>query len=431
MLRNVMKVVSLVFVFSLSTPAWAIPAFARNTGMSCSSCHDAWPRLNDFGELYRDRGYRVAPSQQSVWTELLGSVPASFRTTVGYQYTSNTHQATDSGDKTVSTGSFPFPAGDIYFGGALADHVSVYADIAGFSQDATASLESAWGRINDVVPNWVNIKVGHLEMDLPVSMHRSLTIYSPFLVYGYHPSGSTNGFNFGENQLGVEVMGHSPGPGFRYSVTFSTSSEVATANLFSAPVVYGHATYTWLPASKAIGRVRVGAFGDVGWWPTRFQTLTSADGVAVPVPGTWSGLKQHSRAGADFQMTFGSVSTPLTFSAVWMNAQEDAALVEKGARSARFTGGFTQLDYTPVLPFTFGVRYDGVYNLQQADLAQPKNSNQQQGLTAFARYSVWMGAWGALAVHVEGGNTVTQNAASVPINAVRSTFAFAGLDFLL
>ena len=78
MLRNVMKVVSLVFVFSLSTPAWAIPAFARNTGMSCSSCHDAWPRLNDFGELYRDRGYRVAPSQQSVWTELLGSVPATF-----------------------------------------------------------------------------------------------------------------------------------------------------------------------------------------------------------------------------------------------------------------------------------------------------------------------------------------------------------------
>ena len=80
------------------------------------------------------------------------------------------------------------------------------------------------------------------------------------------------------------------------------------------------------------------------------------------------------------------------FTAVWLYGLEEGSLIANGTRSARFTGGFTQLDYTPMLPLTFGTRYDGVYNLRQADPSQPSNSNQQQGLTVFARYSLWMPA---------------------------------------
>lgn len=39
--------------------ALAIPAFARKTGLACSACHEVWPRLNDFGQLFRDNGYRL------------------------------------------------------------------------------------------------------------------------------------------------------------------------------------------------------------------------------------------------------------------------------------------------------------------------------------------------------------------------------------
>ncbi len=29
---------------------YAIPAFARKYGMPCSACHEAWPKLNNFGQ---------------------------------------------------------------------------------------------------------------------------------------------------------------------------------------------------------------------------------------------------------------------------------------------------------------------------------------------------------------------------------------------
>src|SRR5438105_10854336 len=41
-----------------SRSASALPLFARRTGMACTACHEAWPRLTDFGELYRDNGYQ-------------------------------------------------------------------------------------------------------------------------------------------------------------------------------------------------------------------------------------------------------------------------------------------------------------------------------------------------------------------------------------
>lgn len=38
-------------------PAWAIPAFARDYGVSCSSCHVSITRRNEFGDAFRKAGY--------------------------------------------------------------------------------------------------------------------------------------------------------------------------------------------------------------------------------------------------------------------------------------------------------------------------------------------------------------------------------------
>lgn len=411
--------------------ALAIPAFARQTGMSCTACHDAWPRLNDFGERFRDRGYRTnEDADKGVW-HALESVPISFRTGVVYQYTATTHQATDTGDVTVQTGTVPFPSGDLYVAAALSNHVSVFSDMSGYSGDGSVSFESAWARLNDLGTSWLNFKLGKQELDLPVSEHRSLTIFTPFLIYAYHPAGSANGFTLDENQLGVELMGHGDGVGFRYSLALSTNGDSPSGNWVSTPTAYGHVTYTLLPRSEVVSRLRFGAMGDVGYWPTSFAFLTPPGGTPAIVPGTGGDLRPHGRAGLDAQVEFGPLSTPLVLSAVWMYGEEDGALVANGSRVAQFHGGFVQLDYTPCLRLTFGVRFDGVYNLQQADPTQPDNSNQEVGYTGFLRYALWMAPWGALALHLEGGTMDTQNAAAVPTNPVRSTFAIAGFDVVL
>src|SRR5689334_4679936 len=113
--RGMVVVCSLAAVLLLDIGrAQAIPAFARKTGMGCPACHDSWPKLNDFGEMFRDRGYRIREEgAEGLMERSLDYFPVALRTSVGYQFTSTSHQATDAGDKTVQTGAFISPEADL------------------------------------------------------------------------------------------------------------------------------------------------------------------------------------------------------------------------------------------------------------------------------------------------------------------------------
>ena len=39
-------------------PAFAVPSFARKYQTSCATCHSAYPKLNYFGNAFRNNGYR-------------------------------------------------------------------------------------------------------------------------------------------------------------------------------------------------------------------------------------------------------------------------------------------------------------------------------------------------------------------------------------
>ena len=83
---RVLVVAAAVLAVLLPGKANAIPAFARKYNVACSTCHEAWPKLNDFGELFRDNGYQMLRGKDNP-TEQPGAYwPIAFRTTVGYQY---------------------------------------------------------------------------------------------------------------------------------------------------------------------------------------------------------------------------------------------------------------------------------------------------------------------------------------------------------
>src|SRR2546426_1806398 len=66
--------------------AQAIPAFARKYDFACNVCHvPSFPKLNDFGNLFRDHGYQLGTDQELPTYEGLtkGYWPVSLRTTVG------------------------------------------------------------------------------------------------------------------------------------------------------------------------------------------------------------------------------------------------------------------------------------------------------------------------------------------------------------
>jgi hypothetical protein len=41
----------------LQTPSWAVPSFARQTGMACAACHTVFPELTPFGREFKLNGY--------------------------------------------------------------------------------------------------------------------------------------------------------------------------------------------------------------------------------------------------------------------------------------------------------------------------------------------------------------------------------------
>ena len=415
------------------TRADAIPAFARKTGMGCPACHESWPKLNDFGELFRDRGYRIREEgAEGLMDRPLDYFPVTLRSTTGYQFTSTSHQATDGGDKTVQTGAFLSPSADLIFGTALSEHASVFVVATGFADDGLVNLESAWARLNTLGTTWLNVKVGRHELDLPVSEHRSYTLTAPFLVYHYHPGGGTNTFAIGDNQLGVEVMGHGEGPGLRYAVSImSASGNPGSDAALSSPALYAHLTYTRLPWSSILTRVRVGLLADIGWAPTAFQTLTPMGGMPAPIPGTGTNHKGFGHIGGEVQATLGPIAAPLSIVAVWLYGQEPAELVPNATQDGQFHGGFIELDWTPRLPITLFFRFDDVSNIQQADPTQPSNSNDQNSFTFGARHALWLSPWGSMAGHLEVSSLNTENAAATPTNPVRATTVFAGLDFAI
>lgn len=45
-------------------PAWAVPSFARQTGMACAACHTVFPELTHFGRVFKASGYVLDNLQQ-------------------------------------------------------------------------------------------------------------------------------------------------------------------------------------------------------------------------------------------------------------------------------------------------------------------------------------------------------------------------------
>lgn len=58
---RILLLVSIMVVgAAISAQTQAIPAFARKYNVACSSCHTAWPQLNQSGRKFKEAGYRFA-----------------------------------------------------------------------------------------------------------------------------------------------------------------------------------------------------------------------------------------------------------------------------------------------------------------------------------------------------------------------------------
>lgn len=122
----------LLFGFSYVVPdnAQAVPAFARQTGLACSSCHfQHFPSLNAFGRAFKSGGYTMVGGQSMVEGDML-SIPsvlnASIVVKVRYQKTNG-----DSADEPTNMGELQFPdEASIFLGGRVGEHTGFLLEAA-------------------------------------------------------------------------------------------------------------------------------------------------------------------------------------------------------------------------------------------------------------------------------------------------------------
>jgi hypothetical protein len=418
---------ALIMVIGSTIPsAQAFPAFARKYGVRCTSCHEAWPVLNDFGRAFRDNGYQMLLSKDEPTTTHPAYIPISIRLTPHYEFDSVSGQPTDQGTKTLKTGGVANIGMDLLTGGTLAQDVSFLVVPTGFTSDSGVTLESAWVRLDNLLKSsWLNLKVGRHEVDLPRSAHRPWNLSSTgFLIYSYHPPGSISAYDMGQNQLGIEYMGHDRGSMNRLAVSvFTVEGTPGSSGAFDTPGIYFHATHEWLFDSYAVSEAKVGILGASTTWPTK--SLTSN---GTPIPGTGSGLKRSTRYGVEGHLWFGPNVTPLHMIVVYALGQDDKALIPDATRNGTFHGGFLEFGYTPTLKTTIFGRYDAVRNEHQAVPDMERNLNDEDGETVGLRHTFSYSNRSEYALHVEYSTVRTKLGASDGSD-LRVRTVFLGIDF--
>lgn len=382
----------------MGSDAWAIPAFSGKLGLGCGQCHSVAPALNDFGEAFRDHGYRIADlearlpdavRERAARETAPDSAPAywpiSLRTVLGYRLRSRDSLDTDLGEAKLRTRGFGIDRLDVASGGLLAEQFTFYLFYrpaltnAAFSPEQTGTLESAWLRFNRRIGGTAfSLKMGAFEMDVPVSSHRRVTL-SDYPIFGYFTPGGVATddpaatLNWSRPQLGLELMGRRPS-GLRYSLAVTNGTN-GQADQDAALDYYGRAAYPF-------GDHRLGGFVYWGSGSTRFQTT---GGGAVPIPGSGMGNDTFYRLGLDGDVRI----PPLRLLAVGLYGSDGRKFFGGIApREATFAGGFLEAQYDLLKDWStlLVFRYDMIRSLGQGDALAPKKRGDVDGVTVAARY---------------------------------------------
>ncbi len=251
----------LVWMLADTPRASAIPAFSRKYQTSCTTCHNNYPELNDFGEAFKKNGFKFpkddelfvkeppvllgAKAQKEAFPkavypgEIPGSVPVAFRYSGNFTYNSK---------QPFAVGYIPrfdlfVPNTFTIIGaGSFGPNMSFWIDndISSGGADGAAFLGDGYLKVNDLghfigLPkDTINFRMGQFELDLPFTQARTIDL-TGYDVYGEAsralanpncaigaltppPQCTTNNpFVFGIPQRGFEIGGYPNDGNFTWS----------------------------------------------------------------------------------------------------------------------------------------------------------------------------------------------------------------------
>jgi hypothetical protein len=428
----------------------ALPAFARKYGMPCSACHLGWPMLSPFGQAFKDNGYQMMNDRDAPIFQQPAYWPVTFRITPIWHRESTNRVGVDdpnnpggSIEGRITTHAFDWTGLDFHTAGTLAKNISFYV-LPSSDNTGAFHFEAVWARLDNLFgSSWLNLKMGKFELDNLLSEKRILTLTSVAGTYAnYHfqplvsPASPTNplsaeGYTFGigDNQVGVELMGHSKDDRTRYSVSLLSAND-------GQPGIPSNRGYDgYFAASRAfqvgsLGLQRVGGFAYIGEAPTYFQFTQGGNGV----PGTGIGNKSFYRAGLIGQWYIKKVDLTTMFFHGWDNVflgSNTAANtpLPAGARAPTWNGGLFETHYTLNPQLILINRYELVRMSRQVFASNPGSFGNEDVLTFGYRYYPFISSRTGFAFHNEFAIKRQRGAAPISGLDLTTSSLLIGFDF--
>lgn len=142
--KNVIWGFIIVLLFIFSPENQAIPSFARQTNLSCSSCHTIFPELNAFGRLFKLNGYtlvgietiQVSDSSDNVSLNLVKIPPVSMMLLTSYTYNQKEQPGTQN-----SNISLPQQL-SLFLGGEITPHIGSFIQVTYDDQGASFGIDN-------------------------------------------------------------------------------------------------------------------------------------------------------------------------------------------------------------------------------------------------------------------------------------------------
>jgi hypothetical protein len=114
---------ALIAVFTVLAPldAQALPAFARQTGQNCVSCHAGgqFPELTPYGRMFKMTGYTIGSR----------GIPLSVMGVVNYAKVADTSKSDDPALDFPKNGSAVFSSGSLFIAGKITDNIGLFSQI--------------------------------------------------------------------------------------------------------------------------------------------------------------------------------------------------------------------------------------------------------------------------------------------------------------
>jgi len=445
---------ALVFlILGASQSASAIPAFARKYGLRCSACHESWPMLNFFGQKFKDNGYQLMNDRDSPIWQNPSYWPVTFRIIPLWHRVSTGKVPVDnlSGgqvEQRITSSGFDISGLDFHTGGTLEKNFTFYVLP---SSDNTGSFhfETVMARLDNVLGStWLNVKLGKFELDNLLSEKRILTLTSNggiYQLYHFIPAGDGNVFGqMGDNQLGVEVMGHSYNDRTRYSASLLSSNDGQVG------LPYGAESYSaFFTASQAfdagkLGAQRLGFYAMVGEAPTSWLT---SGGTAIA--GSGKGNKTFHREGFVGQFYFGQhlgvqVVTQHGWDSPWFgqgygdfidvpvvapNNNTPGTVLPAGSRAPTWNGVLIEPHYIYSPQLIFLARYETIRMSQQSTPGTRSDLGNIDTYTVGYRYNPFMTSRAGFAWHNEFNIFHQTGTSALSSTNINTSELLMGFDF--